>query len=185
MAERFRCSEAWVRSEVRELEAAGYIQRQRRSRGVRYLLKWLIPTESGPPRKPPIGSRVPVENGAANTSHRNNTSGVAKTSQRNNTSGVTGTILPVTSGVSLYEPDQEPEHRSSERQRSHGCWRCWRSTQVPSPGSATLQTGLSLSPASTPPGGTLRRSRSRYGRRTCVAAGVRARPNRGDGFRLS
>jgi hypothetical protein len=93
------CSDKWIRAQARELEGAGYIQRQRRQRGVRYLLQWQIPTGTGVPVGIPTGSIVPVGNNP----------------DRNPSSGPTGSIVPVGSAASLYEPGQEPEQRSIDR----------------------------------------------------------------------
>jgi DNA-binding Lrp family transcriptional regulator len=93
LAELLGCSEQWIRSQIRELESAGYIQRQRRQRGVRYRLRWPIPTESR------VSVGIPTE---SIVSAGNNP-------DRNPSFGPTESIVSVGSAVSLYEPDQEPE----------------------------------------------------------------------------
>jgi len=99
LAERLGCSEQWIRSQIRELESAGYIQRQRHQRGVRYRLRWQIPTESS------VSVGIPTE---SIVSAGNNP-------DRNPSFGPTESIVSVAGAASLYEPDQEPEHRSIDR----------------------------------------------------------------------
>jgi hypothetical protein len=42
LAKRFKCSEKSICRQASELECAGYVQIQRRQRGVRYLLQWRL-----------------------------------------------------------------------------------------------------------------------------------------------
>jgi hypothetical protein len=102
LAERLGYSERLARECIQELAGAGYIQRQRRQRGVRYLLQWLIPT----------GAQAPV----GNSERRLGAGG--KKSDRHSGAGPTGSGAPVGNAASLYEPDHEPDHKSIDRSSS-------------------------------------------------------------------